>query len=225
MKKFQIIAATALCSFAIVGSMNAQAGLMGQTVYLEGIYTGYGPNSSGASNNIGEIVVGSGIEYEQVIGLYSDGQQVGTALQSWDFGDTSIEFSMEILTGGIDAIAFGPGDFNGMVVTDSLGSIDGFASASVGAIAGDPIYWTDYYGFPQQDPVLSDWLVDQYESVDAASRAEVVNSDVLELNLQGMVWTDPNNASIVFDIQFVPAPGALAVLGLAMVGGARRRRR
>ena len=97
MKNFQVIAATVLCSFAIVGSMTAQAGLMGQTISLEGIYTGYGPNASGqGTNDLGEIVVGSGVEYEQVIGLYSGGQQVGTALQSWDFGDTSIEFSMEI---------------------------------------------------------------------------------------------------------------------------------
>jgi hypothetical protein len=215
----QLIAGGASALGLFCGS-TALAGLMGLELALEAVDTGYGPAGQPSSLNMGTVVVGSGVEWSQTI-TTSQGAQL---YMEWDFADTSVTFSMDVLSGNVDTTTFSPAWFNGIEITDVLGGLANFAGGDVASTSGGPVTFIDFYGLPPNDPALEQWLLLVDTPVEAASRVEAASSDLLMLNIQGIVWTDPDQASIVFDLDFIPSPGALALLGIAAIGSHRRRR-
>ncbi len=210
-------------AIALAHSSAASAGLAGHQFHLDGVYSGYGPGGSGYSINMGDVVVGSGPEWSNSISYHDDGELVATLYQQWDISDSSITFSMDVTAGSLTQVTIGPGDFNGLIMTDLMGDVPAIASISVASWTGSPVTFLEYYGYPPDDPALSDWL-DVYDApVGDASRGAVDGAGALYLDMQGIVWTDPDHASLTFEVVFVPAPSGLALLGI--LGLVNRRRR
>jgi hypothetical protein len=216
-------------SCAITTSANAD--LSGMTFDMISEYTG-SPYWGGATNiNYGNFTVGNGVEWtgpvENVYDFQNGGVVVGWVQHSFDIGDDYIEMTSTWVNAVDDDWSFFsllPGDFYGYHINWD-GAVD-IASASL-SVTGNPVNMGDLNLYEDINPELELW-VDSY-IVDPESGDRItINADGLDINMQGIAWEYFNVPGVQYsqtsriEFTFIPAPSAIALLGLA--GLCRRRR-
>lgn len=222
---------TSVFSIALAFGMtpSATADLSGMSFNMVSEYTGSPYWGGQTSIDLGGFTVGNGTEWtgaqENVYDFTNGAELVGWIQHSFDIGDDYIEMTSTWVNTDVgDAWTFLsllPGDFYGYHVNWD-GNVD-IASASL-SVTGNPVNMGDlnlYTG------AMEDW-VDSY-IVDPESDDRItINDGGLDINMQGIAWEYWNTAGVVYsqtsriEFTFVPAPSAIALLGLA---GLRRRRR
>jgi hypothetical protein len=210
----------------------ATADLSGVNFNMVSEYTG-SPYWDGATwIDYGGFVVGNGAEWtgpvENVYDFTNNGSIVGWIQHSFDVGDDYIEMTTTWANLVVDNewsfLSLLPGDFYGYHITWD-GSVD-IASASL-SVTGNPVNMGDLDLYEDINPGLEAW-VDSY-IVDPESGDRItITPNGLDINMQGIAWEYWNVAGVAYsqtsriEFTFVPAPGALVLLGIA--GLCRRRR-
>jgi len=214
--------ALAICS-------TATADLAGMSYNMVSQYTG-SPYWGGESiNDLGNFTVGNGIEWigpQENVYDFTDGNAVvGWIQHSFDIGDDYIEMTSTWVNWEVDDewsfLSLLPGEFYGYHI-DWIGDPN-IASASL-SVTGNPVNMGDLNLFQGEMEAWVDSFIFDPQSDDRIT----INGGGLGINMQGIAWEYTNIAGVEYsqtsriEFTFIPAPSALALLGLA--GLARRRR-
>ena len=214
--------ALAICS-------TATADLSGMSFNMVSQYTG-SPYWGGESiNDLGNFTVGNGTEWigpqENVYDFTNGGEVVGWIQHSFDIGDDYIEMTSTWVNWAVDSdwsfLSLLPGEFYGYNI-DWNGNPN-IASASL-SVMGNPVNMGDLNLFEGE---MEEW-VDSFIFDPQSDDRITIYDGAMDINMQGIAWEYFNTSGVEYsqtsriEFTFVPAPSALALLGLA--GLARRRR-
>lgn len=222
------------CASTLIAS-TASAGLTGETVHLSHVIEGSMLVPGGATEAGPDVVVGAGIEWSLDHDVYVFTDPVfptyaGTVHYDIDIGDDYLEVAIHtnLLPQVLWEVYYQlPGVFEGLVVGFD-GAAPGIAGADIsfGGVGpsgpiGDWNLWEASY------PALEAWVDSMSMAWDDPARVYTSGANSLRFNTQGIAWAlDPSGQQFMTlraDLTFVPAPGALAVLGLAGLASRRRR--
>jgi hypothetical protein len=230
MKKRDIVKLAPILALAITAT--ATADLSGVNFNLVSEYTG-SPFWGGATIiDYGNFAVGNGAEWtgpvENVYDYTAGGNIVGWIQHSFDIGNDYIEMTTTWQNTDVGNdwtfLSLLPGEFYGYHI-DWGGTVD-IASASL-SVTGNPVNMGDLNLFEFSNPALETW-VDGYIMDPESGDRITINDGGLDINMQGIAWEYWNVSGNTYsqtsriEFTFIPAPSAIALLGLA--GLSRRRR-
>ncbi|MCH2135003.1 MAG: hypothetical protein MK101_00300 [Phycisphaerales bacterium] len=218
---------------------SAGAGLMGQTVDLN-FLSDDNPFNGGYEVLFSDVLVTNDVEWSNHNDVYNYDDPDNPVYAGWselsvDIGDTWIDltFRGQFLhdpdaTWGVFYLLPNEG-FNGFELLSQFGDL-GIAGASAslfGDLPSNHVAAWDLWA--ESNPAFNDWVDSTYASTLDQSRLGLADPSMLAWNLQGICWEYTPDGSIVssgirINLDFVPAPSALAVVLIAGMGASRRRR-
>ena len=222
-------------------ALPASAGLAGMGVQLNHVIDGSLLVPGGSFAPGPYTVVGAGVEWQTEADVWvledpNNPVYGGLATYDLDIGDDYIEFTVTAdlldLSGAgwsWDVFYQIPAAFNGLVMgfDTAIPAIDAAAISFSGVLPGGHVAAWDIWAV--SNPALEAWVDSMSMAPSDLSRVVLSTGNTLELNTQGIAWGYPSAGGIQsmtmrVDFTFVPALGALALLGLAGLATRRRRR-